>query len=153
MWPNKAMSHQPSVVCTTTHQQVTLQLPSFTKTVPLLNGSNIALFRSSSGFNAALTAMKEFPQPVCFESHVIPNNDIEEKQHPEYHSLVTIPTINLSADCKPWPKEETSHQILLPAPSRSVQPATMPKQRESHGGPRERGSQGRYQPATRQETV
>ena len=45
----------------------------------LLDGSNVALFRSSAGYSAAMALMEDYPQPVCFESHVIPNDEPDDK--------------------------------------------------------------------------
>ena len=72
-------SKNPSkTTCTTTYKSVTLTWPGFTKTIPLLEGSNVALFRSAAGYENAFSAISDSPQPVCFTSpHVIPN-DVEE---------------------------------------------------------------------------
>ena len=78
-------SNEPSsVLCLTTHQQVILSWQGFTKTIPLLDGSNVALFRSSAGYKAVMALMEDYPQPVCFESHVIPNDEPDDThENPE----------------------------------------------------------------------
>ena len=60
------------------HQQVILSWRGFTKTIPLLDGSNVTLFRSSAGYSAAMALMEDCPQPVCFDSHVIPNDESDD---------------------------------------------------------------------------
>ena len=212
-------SNEPSsVLCLTTHQQVSLSWRGFTKTIPLLDGSNVALFRSSAGFSAAMALMEDRSQPVCFESHVRPNDksddadentssitrdhptnqegtrkidentapitdapdkpnvinddltsfdvelaaaaeELEEKdiyeQSPTnklliwHYRLNHLPFSRLQA----MANEEISHRTLPPAPSPSVRHATMPRQPEDHGEPRDRGSRGRYRRSRRQETV
>ena len=78
-------SNEPSsVLCLTTHQQVILSWQGFTKTIPLLDGSNVALFRSSAGYSTAMALMEDYPQPVCFESHVIPNDEPDDtRENPD----------------------------------------------------------------------
>ena len=78
-------SNEPSsILCLTTHQQVILSWQGFTKTIPLLDGSNVALFRSSAGYSTAMALMEDYPQPVCFESHVIPNDEPDDtRENPD----------------------------------------------------------------------
>ena len=72
-------SNEPSsILCLTMHQQVILLWWGFTKTIPLLNRSNVALFCSSAGYSAAMALMEDCSQPVCFESHVIPNDKSDD---------------------------------------------------------------------------
>jgi len=52
----------------------------YSKTIPLLNGSNVALFRSAHGFNKALANMATIEEPICFRTHVIPLEDDEQNE-------------------------------------------------------------------------
>ena len=78
IWTNKARTHQRRHAPQHTNRSPSLGQDSPAKTIPLLEGSNVALFRSAAGYKNAFSAISESPQPVCFTSpHVIPN-DVEE---------------------------------------------------------------------------
>ena len=65
-----------SVSCITTHEHVRLEMQGFIKTIALLKGSNVALFRSAPSYKSSgqrVTADKM--NNVCYRAHIIPDDD------------------------------------------------------------------------------